>query len=272
MGKSFENRIQKDRRRIWELDFLRGLCVLLMIWDHFMYDSGYLFADAWLQSNNQALIGLTEFALSYFNGELRTIFHPVIFNIFFVICGISCSFSKNNLVRGIEALMLAFGITIVTSMLKVPITFGVLHMLGFAILIWWLIDTLCGHKRYITALFCLILGILFVCMDNILTACGGVNFNKDLFFLSELFGGSYGSADYFPIFPNAGVMLIGASVGAVLYRNKKSLLPCLDKYGWYKPISFWGRIALWVYVFHQLIVASILALVSYIILGDFIII
>lgn len=272
MDKTFQNRIKIKKRRIWELDFLRGICVLLMVWDHFMYDCGYLFANAWLKLDNNALTGLVEFAQSYFTGELRGIFHPVIFNMFFIICGISCSFSKNNLVRGIEALLLAFAITIVTSLLKVPITFGVLHMLGCAILIWWMIDTVCRRKRYITAAACVVIGLLFLFMDDILTACGGVEYNQDLFFLSELFGGAYKSADYFPIFPNVGVMLIGAAVGSVVYAKKRSLLPCLDRYGWYKPIGLWGRIALWVYAFHQLVIGGLLAFVSYCLMGDFVII
>ena len=35
------------RERIWELDFIRGLCVFLMIFDHMMFDLAYVFNDAW---------------------------------------------------------------------------------------------------------------------------------------------------------------------------------------------------------------------------------
>lgn len=263
--------LNNNNRRIWELDFLRGLCVLLMVWDHFMYDCMSLFVEAWYKAGNEGLIKLSEFATGYWNSELREIFHPVIYNMFFVICGISCTFSKNNLARGIEALLLAFGITVVTSWLKVQITFGVLHMLGFAILIWWIINTLCRRNKYATTIMCIIIGILFTCGDLILETTM-IKKNPDLMFLSYLFGGSYGSTDYFPLIPNVGVVLLGAATGQLIYNKKRSLLPCLDKYGWYKPVGFFGKIALWVYVLHQVVIVIILAIVSNILIGDFVII
>lgn len=263
--------LNKNNRRIWELDFLRGLCVLLMVWDHFMYDCSSLFVEAWLKADNEGLIKLSEFATEYWNGNLREIFHPVIYNMFFVICGISCSFSRNNLARGIEALLLAFGITVVTSFLEVQITFGVLHMLGFAILIWWIINTVCRRNKFATAAVCLVVGIIIVCGDLVINSIG-VEKNEDLMFLSYLFGGAYDSTDYFSLIPNVGVVLLGASVAPILYNKKRSLLPWFDKYGWYKPVGFFGKIALWVYVLHQVVVVVILSIVSYITIGDFVII
>ena len=35
------------RSRIWELDFLRGVCVLLMVFDHTMYDIALQFGNTW---------------------------------------------------------------------------------------------------------------------------------------------------------------------------------------------------------------------------------
>jgi len=132
-------------RRIWELDFLRGICVLLMIWDHLMYNFAYVFGETWVLADI-ANSGIYDFAVEYWFGALRTFFHPIIFCIFFVICGISCSFSRNNLQRGLQALMFSLGITIVTALFGATIRFGVLHMLAFAILFWWLIDTVCRHN------------------------------------------------------------------------------------------------------------------------------
>ena len=39
--------LKPRRNRIWELDFLRGVCVLLMIFDHFMFDVGDIFGSEW---------------------------------------------------------------------------------------------------------------------------------------------------------------------------------------------------------------------------------
>lgn len=264
--------IAPRKRRIWELDFLRGICVLLMVWDHFIYDVAYLFGNEWIATGKAGVINFVNFANSYMDGTLREIFHPIIFTIFFVICGISCSFSRSNLKRGIEALFFAFAITIVTTMLETPITFGVLHMLGFSILVWWLIDTVCRHNRYATAIACLAIGVLITTLGHVDSVWANVTPNQDLFFLSEHFGGRYGSADYFTIFPYTGYMLIGAAAGVFIYPRGKSLLPVLDKFNWHMPISFWGRIALWVYVFHQIAVMVLLCLISYLFItpGNFI--
>ena len=82
------------------------------------------------------------------------------------------------------------------------------------------------------------------------------------------------SADYYPVFPTTGYMLIGAAVAPVLYPNRRSLLPWLGEYNWYAPFSFWGRHALWVYVLHQVVLAVIFAIISalFVTPGDFVII
>lgn len=263
------------KTRIWELDFLRGICVLLMVWDHFMYDIVDIFGETWITTGNQSVINFVKFAEAYEEGVLREIFHPVIYIMFFVICGISCSFSRSNLKRGIEALTLAFGITIVTAFMGTIIRFGVLHMLGVAILLWWIIDCICRHNRYITAAVSFGIGIIVLLLNQYFMTYPPKT-NSDLAFIGFFFDNIkkplYESADYFPIFPNVGYMLIGAGFGVILYDKRRSLLPQLDKYGWYKPISFWGRIALWVYVLHQIVVVIILSLISYLFItpGDFV--
>lgn len=264
--------IEPKKRRIWELDFLRGICVLLMVWDHFMYDVVYLFGKTWIATGKVGVINFVEFATDYLNGSLRDFFHPVIFTMFFVICGISCSFSRSNLKRGIEALFFAFIITIITTMLETPITFGVLHMLGFAILTWWLIDTLCRHNKRVTAIACLVVGIIITTLGHVESVWANAPMSEDLFFISEYFGGAYNSSDYFPIFPYVGYMLIGAAAGVFIYPKGKSLVPIFDKFHWHEPVSFWGRIALWVYVFHQVAVMVILCFISYLFItpGDFV--
>lgn len=263
----------KKKNRIWELDFLRGLCVLLMVWDHFMYDIYAIFGDVWVAEVGGSFIeGLSELSINYFNGTLRETFHPIIFSIFFVVCGISCSFSKNNLLRGIQALILAYSITIFTTLIDIPIRFGVLHMLGFSILIWWVIDTVCRHNRYATAIVSFVIGCSIILFSSYLDTHSLINSEALPFLHDSLNYDPTYSADYFPLLPHAGVMLLGASVAPFIYGKRKSLLPWLDKYHWHTPISFCGRIALPVYVLHQLVIGTILAIISYILINNFVII
>lgn len=263
-GKKIPSLLKKKKNRIWELDFLRGICVLLMIWDHFMFSVMEFFGEAWAEQS-QGLANFVSFAGNYWTGNLRTFFHPIIFCLFFLMCGISCSLSRNNLKRGIIALFLAFGITAVTSMFETIIRFGVLHMLAFAIIFYWIINTLCNKNKKITSLVCLIVGVVIIIANEVFTyEMPPETLNPELAFIGDFLGGSmYESMDYFPLIPYVGYMFLGASVGGYLYGEKKSLFPSLDKYGWHKPISFWGNKALIVYILHQPIIIGILSFISY---------
>ena len=93
----------KSRERIWELDFLRGVCVLLMIFDHFMFDIAGLFDKAWIATGKENIIQIVELAQNYINNStLRTTTQHIVVWIFALLCGISCSFSRSNLKRGVR--------------------------------------------------------------------------------------------------------------------------------------------------------------------------
>lgn len=256
--------------RIWELDFIRGICVILMIWDHFMFDIMDIFGKAWVTANatNYAIVDL---ANNYFSGMLREVFHPIIFCLFFMLCGISCNLSRNNLKRGMAALFLAFGITFVSSLFNMSITFGVLHMLGFSILIYYIISKLCFEDKRLISMVCLIAAICIIIATQVYTQNPPENANNNLGFIANYLG-AYASADYFPMLPNLAYVLLGASVGGLVYKDKTSVLPMLDKYGWYKPVNFLGSKALLVYIVHQPILITILSIISYLFItpGDFV--
>ena len=88
------------KRRIWELDFLRGVCVLLMIFDHAMYDVAYQFGRAWADATqSEFFIALYQRAREYWASPLRLTTQDIVVWTFALLCGISCSFSKNNFRR-----------------------------------------------------------------------------------------------------------------------------------------------------------------------------
>ena len=292
------------KNRIWELDFIRGLCVLLMIFDHTMYDIADIFGGAWYEaaveagnSNANVLFDLWRVAKEYYFGTTQSTFwgvlssgspirafvEPLVVVIFAIVCGISCSFSRSNLKRGIELGIFAILITVVTRLIdeSMMITFGVFQMFTVAILFWCLIDFICRHDKIKTAMTCGMIGAIMLIINHVLVSIWlqdpqAFSTNSNGFFLGYFMVGvnKIPSADYQPIFPYVAWMLIGAAIGPMLYRNKKSLLPHLGKYDWYEPVNFWGRCAMWVYVAHQVVIALILGLISYIFLtpGNFVII
>lgn len=273
----------KSSQRIWELDFLRGVCVLLMVFDHFMYDIADLFDKAWIATGKESVIQIVHLAQEYINNSLlRSTTQHIVVWIFALLCGISCSFSRSNLKRGVQACIIAGIITIVSYFMDADIKFGILHMFAFSILLWWLIDAVCCHNKMITAGVCIFVGIMIITMNTGFMTTYKANpqaFAQDnkLFFIGEFMLGNrrnFFSGDYYPIFPTTGYMLLGAALGAMIYPKKKSLLPHLGKYDWYKPFAFWGKIAIWVYALHQVVVVVLLAIISFIFItpGNFVVI
>lgn len=271
-AKANKTSLVPKKQRIWELDFARGICVLLMIFDHAMVDIADIFGRAWSNANPGTFyLDLWQNAKAYLTSDLRITVQAIVVIVFAVVCGISCSFSRSNLKRGIEVAVCAGIITFVTSLeaIDMPILFGILHMLAVAILLWWLINTICRKDKHRTAVVCLVVGVAIICIDAYMSE----RFRLKLFqpetsrfaFLADWMIGdrSFYSADYYPVFPYVGYMLLGASVAPLIYPNRKSLIPILGKYNWYYPFSFWGKIALWVYIFHQVVITAIFSLISY---------
>lgn len=151
---------KETKSRIWEIDFLRGVCILAMVIDHGFYDFGHLreFFPNYDSVNNLAVNAFNDAFEAFFVSSDRQFFHScAIF--FFLISGISCSFSHNNFrhagrilaVSGILTLFtyVVYWITFAASPegpLDFRILFGVLYVLGFGVLLVALISKIPGSK------------------------------------------------------------------------------------------------------------------------------
>ncbi len=137
--------------RIWEIDFLRGFCVYLMVLDHLAMLIGGFFAPNWYGYDFGLWDAFSRFCCFWFFESLaRRIIHPIVLFIFFSISGISCTFSRSNLKRGAllaavallyslatyAAQTLIFEDTEVLHAGSVFVSFGVLHFLAFCILLY----------------------------------------------------------------------------------------------------------------------------------------
>ena len=110
-----------SRQRVWFLDEARGLSILLMVLHHGAYDAAFLLG--WP----------LDFLSAGWFGIIRTFFVGV----FVLISGCACRFSRSNLRRGARCLLLAAGLSAITAFL-IPaqrIRFGILHLLGCAMLL-----------------------------------------------------------------------------------------------------------------------------------------
>ncbi len=148
----------KKRERVWEIDFLRGAAILGMVIDHFLFDLGTL--DCYFVNFHEIaspeLVAFSSQMHAYFYGPIRQFFHSLAF-LFFLMSGISCSFSRSNFRHAGKILLCAGLFTIFTyslyfisnglgSPIDIRIIFGVLFVLGIGVLLVAIIQLLPGSK------------------------------------------------------------------------------------------------------------------------------
>ena len=256
----------KTENRIWELDFIRGFCICLMIMDHTLYDLAYVFRERWFPdgASGGILYALCEFAHSwYFPWVVRDFFWCTTVFCFIFICGISCSFSRSNLKRGLKLAGVAIALSIFTYGAdyfsgqndQFTIRFGVLHMLAACILLYCLLRPLSAKWRFVIAFAAIAPGLVF----SFRPMATDVQF----FALFVHTTSGFRSADYFPLLPWLGYFLLGTLVGPALYKNRTSLFKTRVRDHACRPILFVGRHSLFFYLFHQPLVYLVLLSLSF---------
>lgn len=252
----------KRRGRIWELDFLRGLAVALMIFDHIAYDFSELksyFAN-WY-SAGEIWHALQKWGTDFYMSDLRTGGHYAFAGLFFLLAGVSCALSSSNFRRGLQLAGLAlcvtlasYGATMVTGV-DMLIVFGVLHCMALGILLCALVEHCCKDKIWL-----LIVGSLLI-LGGILIPWYDMEYITELngHYLEVILGFHKFGADYFAFLPCGGVVLVGAYIGKSFYSERKSLLPRLDG-RWNLPVCVLGRNTLAIYILHQVVILGAILL------------
>lgn len=231
-----------SKPRIWELDALRGVCILCVIVVHFLFD------------------------LSFFGGLDLTLPAWYVFlqeyggAIFVVLSGICVTLGSKSVRRGLIVFACGMLITAVTygmyrlgmSGADVVVKFGVLHLLGVCMLVYP------AFKKLPPAALAL-LGLVIAITGY---AIRGIIVPQHWLFPLGLTYEGFTSSDYFPLFPQLGYFLIGAAIGKTAYREKKTLLPgSFQKTGIARFFCWCGRQSLFIYLLHQPIVYGLLELV-----------
>ncbi len=255
------------KNRVWELDFLRGFSIILMVWDHLMYDLKSL--PYWFSNyhdvDNVMVENWVEFARTYWYSSLREYGHWVFVSIFLLVSGISFTFSRSNLSRGLKMLFVAISISVVTmsiesvSGLPIGIFFGIIHMFAIGTLLIYFIRKLWDNNLFILTLGLIIVALGVIFEWNRVSYYSSITFSNFWEIIIGLKG--YG-ADYFGIIPHVGVIMIGTVIGKLLYPNRMSLLPKLDR-RWNKFITWVGRNSLVIFIVHQIVIAGIVFVVGY---------
>lgn len=241
MGRLFFSiRHTSDKERIWELDALRGLCILGMMVVHLLYDLVDLFGIvSWDYPAGVSLV-------MRWGGVL-----------FFIISGICANFSRHSVRRGVIVFgcgMLCSAVTAGMYFLQLAdssilIYFGVLHCLGCCMLLWPVLKKL---PDAVMALFSLLIIATGLYLRTIAPA------STWLFIPLGILRPGFVSSDYFPLLPYAGFFLLGCILGRVLYPCGKSRFPhARTNTPVVGTLCFLGRHSLMVYLLHQPVLAGL---------------
>ena len=225
-------------KRIWELDALRGICILGMVAVHGIYDLG-----------SPRLTGSAAYILVKDWGGV----------LFLLLSGICVTLGNHWLRRGITVFACGMVCTAVTwgiyalglAPKSIVIVFGVLHCLGLCMVLWSVTGKL--PLWGLTAL-----GAAAAAAGLMLPP--GIPVTFPWLIPLGLPPEDFASADYFPLLPNLGFFLLGAALGRSCYRGKRSLLP--NALGESAPIRFLcacGRHSLTVYLLHQPVILGLTA-------------
>lgn len=252
----------KKKVRISEIDFFRGVSILLMVMDHLIMALSDVYIRRWVMLNptDQYISGILE-TVNHINHSphlqrARFFFIAT----FCIITGISTSFSRNNFKRGIKLLIVAIGITIVTTIAKTPIYFGIIHMMAASILIYSVVEKISKNRIQKNTII-LFLIISMILLKSILRYYIS-SLPYHIYFLIKPHVVLYEMADLTPLFEYAPIIFAGILLAQVIYKQKTTKIKLLS-YKIFSPIRLAGRISLWIYVLHQLIIILILGTISY---------
>ena len=225
----------KQGSRIWELDFFRGIALILMIYFHIIYDLKEFYNLPIPYENG----------VNFYIGKFFAI-------LFIFISGISSSLSTNNIKRGLKILGCGLILTIAVGLFNeaIHIKFGILHFLGICMLLFPLIVRVNKYVLLALGTFIIYPGRL---ISNIYTSL-------PFLFPIGIITDTFTSVDYYPLIPWLGIFLYGTALGKILYdERKQSLFPfsLADHL-----ISKAGRHTLLLYMVHQPAILLILTLLN----------
>ena len=236
-------------KRFWEIDFLRGLAVIMMIMFHLLYDLAY-FGEYDLNLHSGFWL--------YFGCTTATIF------ILLVGISLTLSFSRANkiqnaggklyqkyLKRGLKIFLYGLIITLATWIFLREgfVIFGVLHLIGISIILAYPFLKLRSWN--------LMIGIIFISLGMYLK---NLTFGFPWLMWIGPMSCHFYTVDYFPLFPWFGVILIGLFFGNLLYPDYTRKFNLYDRsnFSFIKLFCFLGRHSLLIYLIHQPVLITVL--------------
>ena len=218
--------------RIWELDALRGIMILCVVFIHFCFDLDYFLGIDFIKNP------VLQFAMDHCGMS------------FVVLSGLCATIGRRSFRRGLQVFGCGMVITVVTAGMYflnmadrfIIIYFGVLHLLGVCMMVW-------PALRRLPVWAWAVLGAVLVGLGWWFRT---FTVSVPWLFPLGLTAPGFTSSDYFPLLPGLGWFLVGAVLGKFLYKEKRSLLPNFPAENFVVKFFRWcGTRSLWIYLIHQ---------------------
>jgi len=238
-------------RRLWEVDTIRGVAIILMICYHCIFDlsyfgaySGYMLSTPWqvfARSIGSTFIFVLGVSLTLRVNRLKPELEDKLFRKF--------------LLRGAKIFGWGMVVTVVTYFLLGYgfVVFGILHLLG--------LSTILAYP-FLRSRWASLAGGVAVIVLGIIVA----RFTSPSLWLVWLGVRQLGRymVDYYPILPWFGIALLGVFAGLTLYPGgiPRFTLPDLSQKAPIRGLTFLGRHSLLIYLVHQPILLAILFVVG----------
>jgi uncharacterized membrane protein len=246
----------KSEERFWEIDFLRGVAVIMMIIFHIFFDLNYfniynvdLVSGFWflfarlIASTFIFLVGIT-LTISYARAVKQRKYRAE-----------KRLFGK-YLKRGLKIFSLGLIVTLFTWIFirEGFIIFGILHFIGLSIILAY------PFLKFRFWNFYLVLGLVITLVGIFLT---NSIFDFPWLLWLGIVPRNFFTLDYFPLFPWFGAVLIGLFFGNLLYSNgiRRFRVKDISKLLPVRFFSFLGRHSLFIYFIHQPIIIVLLYLI-----------
>lgn len=241
--------MEQPKQRVWLIDEIRGLAILLMVVYHFFFD----------------IVVLYGVDIPAFYSPAMNIIRDLFAGLFIFISGTACRFSRSNLKRGVQCFAFGMIMTYVTAIVmpSETILFGILHLLGVCMLLFAFTERFLDKVPLWAGIGACILLFAVTCgMKNGYFGIAGLFelphpealLESGLFFPFGIIGKGFASADYFPLFPWLFVFLAGTFFGVPVKAGK---MPPFFYKKHLPPLAFVGRHTLWIYLLHQPVLMGI---------------
>lgn len=235
--------------RYWEVDFLRGIAVFMMILFHALYDLDYF----------SGLVNV--------HSGIWSLFAKTTASIFLLLVGVSLTISSARarmkgedsfpryLRRGARIFCWGMAVTFSTILFlgEGYVVFGILHLIGISIIL--------SYPLRRRSLFNLIIGSAVISAGLLLRH---FSFGSPwLLWLGFVPSGFY-SVDYFPLLPWFGVVALGIFLGDLFYPEgvRRVQLPDISGRAPARQICLVGRNSFLIYLIHQPILIILMQLLG----------